>query len=373
VLQEAAMTTINPGLRVVRRGAHSIQIGVGTGGTVIDGLQPDDLLFIDALRRGIPDGQVAGCAESLGLTPGRAQEILATLNGILFGDAELQVHGFRAERLEPERSAMLGLYRTPSRTYIDRREHGVVHVMGLGRTGAALARALVSAGVGTILLEDDRTVTAVDVSPGSFRLADIGLMRSAAVRRHLLREDPSCHAHVLHAGGSGGPDTRCLDLAVVVAHDAVSAETAARFMSTDRPHLFVLVREQDGTVGPLVLPGETACAECVERHRGTGDPLWHEVCEQLAAGSAGPAEADRRRPRTELLEGAALSIALAGTAAAQVLLFLDAVNQPSAWSSVMTFHPANGRWSRQEYPAHPDCGCQLQRQALATISSTASP
>lgn len=364
------MTTINPGLRLVSRGAGSIQIGVGPGGTIIDGLQPDDLRFIDALRSGIPDVEVMAAGSALGLPETRVREICANLEGLLFSDGELRTQGFRAERLLPERSALLGLHRAPCQGYMERRERSVVHVTGLGRTGAALALVLASAGVGTILLEDDRSVTAVDVSPGSFRLADIGLPRSAAVRRHLLALDPRCHAHVLHNGGTGGPDMRCLDLAIVVAHDAVGAGTAARFMSTDRPHLFVLVREQDGTVGPLVLPGETACAECVERHRSAHDPQWLQVCEQLAA-EGGP---DReRRPPPQLLEDAALSTALAGTAAAQALLFLDAVNQPSTWSSVLAFHRDNARWSREEFAPHPDCGCQLQRQALETISSTASP
>ncbi|MGA7207092.1 MAG: TOMM precursor leader peptide-binding protein [Specibacter sp.] len=364
------MTTINPGLRMVRRDAGSIQVGVGSGGTIIEGLQSSDLRLVEALRAGIPDGEVLTTARAMGLPAERAEQILASLSGLLFSDAELLTHGYRAERLLPERSALLGLHQAPCTDFMARREHGVVHVMGLGRTGAALAQVLVSAGVGTILLEDDRTVSAADVGPGAFKLADIGLLRSVAVRRHVLSVDPGCHAHVVHQGGSGGPDSRCLDLAIVVSHDAVGAQTSARLMVADRPHLLVLLREQDGTVGPLVLPGETACAECVERHRSVHDRKWLELCEQLAADSA---PAGTRRPGPEQLENAALATALAGTAAAQALLFLDAVNRPSAWSSVMTFHPDNGRWSREEFHPHPGCGCQLQRQALETISNTASP
>ncbi len=362
------MTTINPGLRMVGRGAGSIQIGVGPGGTIIDGLQPGDLRFIEALRKGVPDGTALAAAQEFGLAESRVNEICASLQGLLLNDEELRTHGFRAERLRPEHSSLLGLHRGPCRDYMDRRERGVVHVLGLGRTGAALALALASAGVGTILLEDDTTVAAADVGPGAFRLADIGLARSAALRRQVLALDPRCHAHIVHEGG--GPDMGCLDLAVVVGHDAVGTETAARFMVTDIPHLCVLVREQDGTVGPFVLPGETACAECVERHRSADDPQWLQVCEQLAE-NGGDGHGHRRQP--PLLEGAALSTALAGTAAAQALLFLDAVNQPSTWSSVLTFHQDNGRWSREEYAVHPDCGCQLQRQAVETISNTASP
>lgn len=364
------MTTINPGLRVVRRGPHSLQIGVGPGGTILEGLQASDLTFIEALRDGIDDADLARTASTMGLDEERVQEIFTNLDGILFSDEELQTHGFRSERLLPERAALLALHQVPCREYMDRRQHAVVHVIGLGRAGAALALVLVSAGVGTIFLEDDRPVTAVDVGPGSFKLSDIGLTRSMAVRRHILSIDPGAQAHLIHEGAAAAPDTRFLDLAIVVAHDSVALEMAARFMSLDRPHLLVLVREQDGTIGPLVIPGDTACSECVERHRNARDPQWLQLCEQLSIERA---PATNHRHYSEHLENVALATALAGTAAAQALLFLDAVNQPSAWSSVMTFHPDNGRWSQEEFETHPDCGCQLQRQALSIISSTASP
>ncbi|MHA7305820.1 TOMM precursor leader peptide-binding protein [Arthrobacter sp. TMN-49] len=364
------MTTINPGLRMVRRSSHSIQIGLGQGGVILDGLAETDLAFVAALGQGIADGEVFLRAAALGVEQGRARDICAKISELLFSDAELSTQGFRAERLLPERCALLSLYRGPCQDYMTRREHAVVHVVGLGRTGAALAAVLVSAGVGTLLLEDDSAVIATDVSPGSFLLADIGLARSVAVRRHLLRLDPSSNAHIVHDGGAGGPSLRYLDLAVVVGHDVVHAPTSARFMGAERPHLFVLLREQDGVVGPLVVPGETACAECVERHRSIHDPQWLEVSGQLLGG---PTDATDHRHCARLLENASMAVTLAGTAAQHVLVFLDAVNQPASWSSVLTFHPDNGRWTQQEFSTHPECGCQWQNQSLATISSTASP
>lgn len=364
------MATINPGLRMVRRGSDSIQVGMGAGGFILTGLQEQEKIFVEALHQGIPDRRVMERAAQLGVARSRAQDICAKLKGFLFTDVELRSQGFRDERLHPERSALLGLYQEPCRDFMARRQRAVLHLVGLGRTGAVLATVLASAGLGTILLEDDRPVAASDVSPGAFELSDIGLTRSVAVRRHLLRIDPAVQAHILHDGGTGNPSLASLDLAVMVGHDTAATSTAARFHAAGRPHLFVLVREQDGTVGPLVVPGETACAECVDRHRATVDPEWLEVSAQLAAKAARPAG---RKPRGEHLESAALAVALAGTAATQVLLFLDAVNRPSSWSSVLTFHQDNGWWTRQEFETDPGCGCQWQLQPFATISNTASP
>ncbi len=364
------MATINPGLRMVRRDEHSIQVGLGAGGLILTGLQEPEMAFVEALHRGISDKLVLERASELGVDPLRAQEICAKLAGALFTDADLRTQGHRAERLLPERLPMLGLYRSPCQGYLNRREGAVVYLAGLGRTGAALAAVLVSSGLGTIFLEDDNPVRASDVGPGSFSSADIGMRRAAAVRRHLLAIDSGVQSHVVHDDGAYNPNPECLDLAILVGHDTAAAYGTTRFMAAERPHLLVLLREQDGTVGPLVVPGDTACAECVDRHRAAADPQWPDITAQLAAKAAMP---PGRSPRAEHTESAALAMMVAGAAATQVLLFLDAVNQPSSWSAVLTLHQDDGRWSRQEFSPHPDCGCQWQAQPLATISSTASP
>lgn len=364
------MTSINPALRMVRRSGQSVQIGMGRGGVILAGLQGPDLDFLDALREGIPDAQVLDTAVALGVDALRAQDMCIKLAGFLFSDAELTAHGHRAERLFPERSAILGLYQEPCRDIMDRRERSVVHVVGLGRTGAALAAVLAASGVGTLLLEDDALVAATDVSPGGHRTEDIGVSRALSTRRNLQRLDPACRVHIMHDGGLGGPSVASLDLAVVVGHDAVPTHTAARFLAAEKPQLIVLLREQDGTIGPLVVPGETACPECVEWHRSSHDPQWRDICRELAQ----PLEPwPDHRPRHERQETMALATVLAGTAASHALLFLDGVNRPGSWSAVLGFDPGSGSWTKQEYPPHPQCGCQWQDQPRDTISSTASP
>ncbi|WP_125609719.1 TOMM precursor leader peptide-binding protein [Specibacter cremeus] len=362
------MARINPGLRVVYRNATSVQVGVGPGGFIVEGMTAADLAFVETLRRGTAGRDLAAILADLDMSFARAAEICRSLAPALFDDDDFHLPGLRGDRLLAEEHFLAGLHHHPALGLLDQREDAVVRIIGLGRTGAALATALVTSGIGTLLLEDDRPVTASDVDGGAYGGPDIGLRRSLALRRRLLRLDAECRPHVVHGRDPGGPDLPRLDLVVQVGHDAVDAAAEARLLAADRPHLYVLLREQDGVVGPLVVPGATPCGECLERHRGAADPQWDEVSRQLAAGP--PGTGPGRHPA---LESAALSTALAGTAAAQVLLYIDAVNRPGAWSATLTFHGADGCWSRQELSAHPDCSCRIQDQALATISSTAEP
>ncbi|WP_427018700.1 ThiF family adenylyltransferase [Pseudarthrobacter sp. P1] len=354
-----AVVQINPGLRVVRRSAGCMQIGVGPGGLIVEGLSSPEEDFVGALAVGTADPLAA--STRLGITPERALHLLQMLAPALFAEPSAPpIPGLRGERLAPEERLLRAVHHAPADELLACRGRAVVRITGLGRTGAALAQALVGAGVGTVLLEDDAVVGAADVGPGGYRISDIGMPRSAAVRRQLLGLDPGCQPHVLHSGSEAGSVFHLLDLVVHCGHDTLDPAASAELMRRDQPHLLVLLREQDGTVGPLVLPGATACAECVERHRADADPQWLGLCASLSRSPA-------------LGEDAPTALSLAGAAARAALLFLDGGAAPAALSAVLTLRAADGGWSRREYLPHPDCGCQFQRQALAMISSTASP
>ncbi|MFD1214092.1 TOMM precursor leader peptide-binding protein, partial [Arthrobacter sp. GCM10027362] len=224
----------------------------------------------------------------------------------------------------------------------------VVHVLGLGRTGAAVACALAAAGIGTLLLEDPLPVGPPDVGAGAYRLADIGLNRTQALRRLVHQIDPtiSCHPISRTAAGSGAGLPRILSLAVYAAADVPDADVGAALMSRGHPHLCVLSREQDALVGPLVVPGQSACLECLNRHHADADPEWYELSAGLAAQAAGAS-----------VDEVSLSVAAAGLAALQALLYVDGRNQPAAWSAVLQLRPVDGTVARHEYPPHPGCGC----------------
>ncbi|MCZ2403199.1 TOMM precursor leader peptide-binding protein [Paenarthrobacter sp. Z7-10] len=345
---------INPGLRTVFRNPQTIQIGVGGGGVILEGLTAEDRTFVKLLCTGTSGASVAAAAANANVPPDRVEQILQSLATVLVDDSfPLRPPGFRGDRLAGEIRQLFAVYGRQSTEILSRRGRAAVRIIGLGRTGAAVAQALLGGGVRTLLLQDERAVTASDVGPGAFRLADIGMNRAAALRRHLLSADPGCQAHVIHPVSSGGQVFSSLDLAVYVGQDVADPNVLAELMGRDQPHLVVLLREQDGAVGPLVIPGQTACQGCIERQLAEVDPDWPQIRRQLEDQAAA--------------EEGSMALELAGSAAYQALLYLDGTNRPASWSAVLTFRGADGGWRQHRYTQHPDCGCQLQRQAAANL------
>jgi len=59
-----------------------------------------------------------------------------------------------------------------------------------------------------------------------------------------------------------------------------------RWLRRDIAHLPIVFGEVSVTIGPLVVPGITACLRCVEQHRATADQSWPAVAPQLWGRSA---------------------------------------------------------------------------------------
>lgn len=114
----------------------------------------------------------------------------------------------------------------------------------------------------------------------------------------LLREPvaaPERRAIVLGAGRLAAGVARLLDelglrtdepldagLAVLVADRVVLPPDHRRWLQRDIPHLPVVADDAAVTVGPLVVPGSSACLHCVALHRRDADPAWPAIAAQLA-------------------------------------------------------------------------------------------
>jgi hypothetical protein len=130
--------------------------------------------------------------------------------------------------------------------------------------------------------------------------------------------------------------------------DTFRRDLPAALLRSQLPHLAVSADEAIGVVGPLVLPGRSACLRCLDLTRAERDPAWPLILAQLASRATNPAACD-----------AVLAAAVAAQATAQVLAVID--RGPAAAASVngtLELVLPGWRWRRRTWPTHPRCDCR---------------
>ncbi|MFN8075844.1 MAG: hypothetical protein U0Q15_10555 [Kineosporiaceae bacterium] len=191
-------------------------------------------------------------------------------------------------------------------------------------------------------------------------VAVVGQSRVATALAHLLRLAgvPTAAASPPRptVPGAGALDVLAHDLIVVVHAGAADADATAPLVCGDVPHLSLVVREIDGVVGPLVVPGRTACLSCLDHHRTREDPQWPEVVRQLSAAPPGPSETTL----TALLSGAAAGLALE---------YLDARGPWGRPATTVQLGLGGLGHARRTWQPHPDCGCVWPPGAAAAGDS----
>ena len=400
---------IKPGLRRVWREAGALQIGLSRRrGTVVSGLTAADVPLLEQLRDGV-DAAVFEQVDE-GLTASRRRELTSLLSsaGVLVGTGvdrpSRESLGVAGERLAPDAAVWSVVHPDVGdgwRLLADRSTRRVV-ISGAGRLGSTLATTLAAAGVGEITISDQRRVTSADLAPGGANPPDLGRLREDAVKDAVRRfggratttgvnglnglvgptgstrpagqskptkptspakptsaTEPTApvRPHGLSAAkapretgkaASGPPDRPVRpDLIVLIEHGAADANAAGSLVSSDQPHLSVVIREDDVVVGPLVRPGRGPCLRCLDLHRGDRDPAWPSVLAQVL----------RPAPGTPYPEETAASTLAAGLVALQVLAHLDGATEPASAGATLEIELPDGLIARRSWPAHPRCGC----------------
>jgi hypothetical protein len=223
-----------------------------------------------------------------------------------------------------------------------RRAAAAVSVVGGGRLASGIAAGLGLAGVGSVWVEagPDGPVQECDLGTGLLD-GDRGRPRAEAIADVVRRVAPGTSV--------GPPPARAVPDLCVLADAVVPDPSLLAVLHRDRiAHLPVRLRDGTGVVGPLVLPGRSACLTCIELHRCGRDPGWPAVTAQLV-GQPGRGDA-------------ATGAATAALGVAQVLAALDAAAggaapAPSVLGATLEIDIASGGLLRRGWPAHPDCGC----------------
>jgi hypothetical protein len=171
-------------------------------------------------------------------------------------------------------------------------------------------------------------------------------------------------------------------LLVLVAVGEPRRDLPDELVRDDVAHLLVRFGEGAATLGPLVVPGRTACLRCIDAHLTDTDPAWPLLVEQQAAAAA----RGRRDGVAEPLDPTLVRLVL-GWTAREVTDHAER-RTPATWSSTLrvggpAIQPAEpvepaGSAGPQEHTQsaagepvarstgwlrHPECGCGAQTLA----------
>ncbi|MEU3526037.1 TOMM precursor leader peptide-binding protein [Streptomyces sp. NPDC038707] len=238
-----------------------------------------------------------------------------------------------------------------------------VRVRGAGRVGALLASVLAGAGVGEVDVHDGGRVEPWDLAPGGLTAESLGDRRDAAARAAVRRAAPGRPPRHAHRPGSGAGDPG-FSLVILAPREDIAVHApdpyaAEPLLASGTPHLYAGVVEGTGVVGPLVLPGESGCAGCLDRDRRDRDPAWPRLVTQWRSGRV------RRVAACDL----ALATTVAGLAAAHALAFLDGRSPAGAGTRWEVRLPGLD-WHARPVRPHPECGCGAATRRKRERSST---
>jgi hypothetical protein len=309
---------LKPGLLTVWRNRDTVQIGIDPRRAIaLTGMRGAAVLL------GLLDGsrdlaQILAAAGDAGISAEAADRVITLLavGGALH---DFPVTAYRAmpqglrTRLAPElaTAALAHGDSDGGARILARRQGACVRVEGMSRVGLCVASFLTASGIGMVISAGP---------PPAVLSPPAGMAGPAPASRH--------------------PD-------LVILADIHRRELPEILRRGGVPHLAAAASEAIGVVGPLVLPGRTACLRCLDLTRAERDPAWPLILAQLTGGGADPPACDT-----------VLAAAVATQAAAQALAFVDRPASASAVSNgTLELVLPDWQWRRRSWAQHDRCGC----------------
>jgi hypothetical protein len=320
---ERMRPALKPGLLTVWRNRDTVQIGIDPRRAIaLTGMRGAAVLL------GLLDGsrdlaQILAAAGDAGISAEAADRVITLLAvGGALHDFPVTAyrampHGLRT-RLAPElaTAALAHGDADGGARILARRQGACVRVEGMSRVGLCVASFLAASGVGMLISSGRMPGT------GAARGSPPPAGPAAAGRR---------------------PD-------LVILADVHRRELAENLRRGGVPHLAAAASEAIGVVGPLVLPGRTACLRCLDLTRAERDPAWPLIVAQLNGGGADPPACDT-----------VLAAAVATQAAAQALAFVDRpASASAAINGTLELVLPDWQWRRRTWTQHDRCACGRQ-------------
>lgn len=177
----------------------------------------------------------------------------------------------------------------------------------------------------------------------------VGVPRVSAYERELGEEACRPTVNVLAGGPYLGDRTDRPDLVILAPVTPLDGVLVNELIDYDIPHLLVSAFEGHGAVGPLVLPGLTACVHCLDLARRDRDPGWGMVTAQLGG-----------YPPGEIACDVAMAGVVAAGAVGHALAFLDG-RTPTVTNGTFEVTP-DWQWIRRSWVIHPQCRCMRNKR-----------
>lgn len=338
--------TLLPALRRLWRDPYRLQIGTDPARAVVLELtDPGAAKMLDLLDGTRTHAGVLRAAAAQDIAAEAAKRIIAALTA---AGLVIDAHTIRlAEVAEPTRGRLHAetaalAYQIRSRgttpaAVLRRRLAAQVLVTGASQLCVPIASTLASAGIGHLDPDVTGVARLADATPGGLVPADAHRPRVLAAADAVRRAAPDVDLTPLRRGRA--------TFAVLVGFTAPAALTALSYARRRLAHLAVAVRDATVVVGPLVLPGQTPCLNCLDLHRRDRDPGWPAVAAQLQSS-----------PEATDPVAATTALAAAAYAAAEVLAHIDG-GVPRTLGATVEISGA-GEWIRRSWSQHPRCGCR---------------
>ncbi|WP_035857476.1 hypothetical protein [Cryptosporangium arvum] len=324
-----------PALSRLWRDATTLQLGVDPErATVLTAVDSGLAGFLTALdgRRSLPEVLATAPA---GLAGESLIRLLVARGAVVDADHLVPRAGAPLPPLPAELASALLTHGSGAVGRVRARRHAHVLVRCRGRVGPVIAALLAAAGVGRVVVSGSGVVTPDDVTVGGLRPDDVGRPYLLAAIDAVRRAAPAVDTRPLDAAP---------DFVVLAAGPVPPPADQVRWMSGRVPHLPVLLRDGVAIVGPLVLPGRTACLTCVEAHRTDRDPVWPVLAAQLATD-----------PRPEPAETVVISSA-AALASTEVIGRLEGA-ATAALGVSLEVGPPGVPLRHRVWTPHPRCDC----------------
>ncbi|MFF4194808.1 thiamine biosynthesis protein ThiF [Nonomuraea sp. NPDC001831] len=169
-----------------------------------------------------------------------------------------------------------------------------------------------------------------------------------------VSQDVVPSSNVLAGAPHLGDGTARPDLAILAPVGPLDGVLVNELADFGIPHLLVSAFEGHGSVGPLVIPGETTCLHCLDLTRRDHDPAWPIVTARLGGFPPGEIACDTT-----------LATLVAAAATGQALAHLEG-RASSVTNGTMDVMP-DWCWKRRSWSGHPQCRCMRNNPYSLTM------